>query len=74
LKIIKSNLSHKRKKELEVLLKDLEKELPDSERWIHSPLLKQNLNEALNWAEKTPPSPSNLAQLKLQRLKTNQES
>jgi hypothetical protein len=56
------------------LLKDLEKELTDSERWIHSPLLKQNLNEALDWAEKTPPRSSNLSQLKAQRLKTNQES
>jgi hypothetical protein len=56
------------------LIKNLKKELPDSEKWIHSPLLKKNLNEALDWAEKTPPRSSNLTQLKVQRLKTNQES
>jgi hypothetical protein len=55
------------KKELEVLINDINGKLPDNERWVHSPQLKKKLNAALDWAEKTPPKSSKLSQLKEQK-------
>lgn len=36
--------------------------IPDSERWLHEPNAKTKLDEAIAWAEQTPPE-DNLAQI-----------
>jgi hypothetical protein len=30
--------------------------IPDSERWLHEPETRAKLDEAVSWAESTPPS------------------
>jgi hypothetical protein len=30
--------------------------IPDSERWLHEPAAKAKLDEAIAWAERTPPA------------------
>jgi hypothetical protein len=37
--------------------------IPDSERWIHSPGFKEQLDGALAWAAQNPPSETDLNQL-----------
>lgn len=37
--------------------------IPESERWLHRPGIKEDLDEAIAWAEKSPPKPSNLDDL-----------
>lgn len=36
--------------------------IPDSERWLHEPAAKAKLDEAIAWAEATPPA-DNLAEI-----------
>jgi len=36
--------------------------IPDSERWLHEPVAKAKLDEAIRWAETTQPS-DNLAEI-----------
>jgi hypothetical protein len=36
--------------------------IPDSERWLHEPAAKAKLDEAIAWAERTPPK-DNLAEI-----------
>jgi hypothetical protein len=36
--------------------------IPDSERWLHEPDAKAKLDEAIAWAERTPPA-DNLAEI-----------
>ena len=42
--------------------------IPDSERWLHEPEVRAKLNEALAWAERTPPAVTDLEDLEA-RLK-----
>lgn len=37
--------------------------IPDSERWLHEPEATRVLNDAIRWAEKTPPRKSDLKKL-----------
>lgn len=37
--------------------------IPESERWLHSGAVKNDLDEAINWAEQTPPQSSDLDEL-----------
>lgn len=37
--------------------------IPDSERWLHEPEVSRSLDEAIRWAEKTPPRKSDLKKL-----------
>ncbi len=37
--------------------------IPDSERWLHEPGVKADLDEAIAWAEEHPPSHSDLEKL-----------
>jgi hypothetical protein len=37
--------------------------IPESERWLHRPGIKEDLDESIAWAEKNPPKPSNLDDL-----------
>ncbi|MCA1581625.1 MAG: hypothetical protein LC796_09605, partial [Acidobacteria bacterium] len=37
--------------------------VPDSERWIHEPEASRSLDDAVRWAEKTPPRKSDLKKL-----------
>jgi hypothetical protein len=37
--------------------------IPDSERWLHEPEAKGRLDEALDWAEHTPPAETDLDEL-----------
>ena len=34
--------------------------IPDSEKWLHRSEVSEDLDEAIAWAEKNPPKPSNL--------------
>jgi hypothetical protein len=43
--------------------------VPDNERWLHSPAVKQGLAEALEWAAKTPPKATDLSALKVSKKK-----
>ena len=42
--------------------------IPESERWLHSGGVKDDLDEAINWAEQTPPQSSDLDELE-ERIK-----
>jgi len=42
--------------------------IPESERWLHSGAVKEDLDEAINWAEQTPPQLSDLDELE-ERIK-----
>lgn len=42
--------------------------IPDNELWLHSPSAKKTLDRAIEWAEKNPPSGSDLNKLE-KRLK-----
>ena len=42
--------------------------VPESERWLFSDAIKDNLDEAIDWAEKNPPQSSNLNELE-ERIK-----
>jgi len=42
--------------------------IPDSERWLHAPRVKKDLDEAIAWSETHPPRPTNLKRLEA-RLK-----
>ena len=37
--------------------------IPDSERWLHQPDVKTDLDEAIAWAEKHPPGDSDIDEL-----------
>ena len=37
--------------------------VPDSERWLQHPEIESEVDEAVAWAEKTPPAGSNLDEL-----------
>ena len=37
--------------------------IPENERWLHRPDIKEDLDEAIAWAEKNPPKPSNVDDL-----------
>ena len=37
--------------------------IPENERWLHRPNIEEDLNEAIAWAEKNPPKPSNVDDL-----------
>ena len=37
--------------------------IPDSERWLHSPGVKEQLDEALAWAAQNPPAETDLNEL-----------
>ena len=37
--------------------------IPDNEKWLHRPNIKEDLDEAVAWAEKQPPKPSDLDDL-----------
>jgi hypothetical protein len=37
--------------------------IPDSERWLHEPEVTRSLDEAIRWAEKTPPRKTDLKKL-----------
>lgn len=37
--------------------------IPDSERWLHTPQAKTDLNEAVAWAEEHPPAETDLDEL-----------
>lgn len=37
--------------------------IPDSERWLHEPESSRSLDDAIRWAEKTPPGKSDLKKL-----------
>lgn len=37
--------------------------IPDSERWLHEPEATRSLDDAIRWAEKTPPRKSDLKRL-----------
>ena len=37
--------------------------IPENERWLHRPNIEKDLNEAIAWAEKNPPKPSNVDDL-----------
>ena len=37
--------------------------IPENERWLHSPETRKDLDEAIAWAEKNPPKPSNMEDL-----------
>ena len=37
--------------------------IPDSERWLHEPEVTRSLDEAIRWAEKTPPRRTDLKKL-----------
>ena len=38
--------------------------IPDNERWMHEPKTKSEIDEAIEWAEKTPPAKSRLLKKK----------
>ncbi len=40
--------------------------VPDSERWLHEPSGRATLEEAIGWAEKHPPRPTDLKKLSRQ--------
>ena len=42
--------------------------VPESEHWLFSDAVKDDLDEAINWAEQTPPQSSNLNELE-ERIK-----
>lgn len=42
--------------------------IPDNELWLHEPAVKKTLDQAIEWAEKNPPRPSDLKTLE-KRLK-----
>ncbi len=50
--------------------------IPDNERWLHTPEMKQRLDAAIAWAEKNPPRESNLDELekKLRALHKKRKS
>ena len=37
--------------------------IPDNERWLHTPRVTEAVDEAVAWAETTPPAPSDLNKL-----------
>ena len=39
--------------------------IPDNEKWIHMPAIKNDLTAALAWAQKTPAKASDLSELKM---------
>lgn len=34
--------------------------IPDNEQWLHSPKIKEDLDQAIDWAERNPPRTSDL--------------
>lgn len=42
--------------------------IPDNELWLHEPAVKKTLDQAIEWAKKNPPRPSDLKKLE-KRLK-----
>jgi len=38
--------------------------IPDNEKWLHGSDVQVELNEAIAWAEKTPPKDTNFEELK----------
>ena len=42
--------------------------IPESEQWLHSGAVKDDLDEAINWDEQTPPQSSDLDELE-ERIK-----
>lgn len=41
--------------------------IPDNERWLHEPTVKENLGKALAWAVKNPAKESNPEDLKIKK-------
>lgn len=37
--------------------------IPDNERWLHTPEVSRELDEAIAWAERTPPAETDLDEL-----------
>ena len=46
--------------------------IPDNERWLHDPEVRKELDEAIGWAERTPPAETDLDELE-ERLKRARE-
>ena len=43
--------------------------IPENELWLHTPSVRDTLSRAIEWAEKTPPRPSNLDALERKLVK-----
>lgn len=49
--------------------------VPDNERWLHQPEAKAELDEAIAWAERTPPADTDLTELeeRLERARDDEQ-